>query len=576
MLKFIRNVTVSTKLISIFILVIIMMCIMGVNSSINLKNTNDAANTLYNNNLLGLASINEMSKDVSVIQLNTQLAINIVNKNDRETFMKQSNNSIDDFKKNIKRYKTNLIKDEDRMLIEQLENSFDQYLNIRNKYLAAVEAKDQIEIANMHIKTQENELYLNSKLNTLVTLNYRWAEETLNNNKQLYIHSNTITTVIVLIEIIILILLASTLIRNINKSMTSIISFGNRLSNYDFSTPLSVISKDEFGRAGAALNDAQQKVSKLIRTVIYSARELTISSEKLSSTINKVSFQLDEINNSSKEISLATEETTTTTGEISVSVQEVNSSITVLSKKATDGSSNSIKINNRAIEIEKNSKNAVKASNSLYESVKKEILKAIEKESIVSEIANMTNTISSIAEQTNLLALNAAIEAARAGEQGKGFIVVAEQVKQLSKQSSAAANNVKNIIHQVQDAFKALSDNSNSLLKFVSDEVMVEFSKLSQVGEAYKNDGQFMSSMSEEIAAMSEEISATTSEVNQAIQNISEMTQGVHQSVNSIQKKIAISTDEIAIISDNSKKQANLAETLNQLVAKFKLVKVDN
>ncbi|AOR24355.1 methyl-accepting chemotaxis protein [Clostridium taeniosporum] len=75
--------------------------------------------------------------------------------------------------------------------------------------------------------------------------------------------------------------------------------------------------------------------------------------------------------------------------------------------------------------------------------------------------------IESIAKQTNMLGLNAAIESARAGEYGKGFSVVSNEIRKLSRSSSESIGEINEILSDIQNSINEIYNRfnaSNSLL----------------------------------------------------------------------------------------------------------------
>ena len=294
-----------------------------------------------------------------------------------------------------------------------------------------------------------------------------------------------------------------------------------------------------------------------------------------SSHISAVATSIEEINSTISTVAAAAEQTSTRVEQSSSLVDNIQNSIANASgsvasvSKAFNRVASSVdEINGSILVINKHFMTVMEKMSNADEKAKNtsHIIQRLEDAS--KQIGKIVNVISDIADQTNMLALNAAIEAAGAGEAGRGFMIVANEVKELAKQTAEATDEIADQIENMQ---KNMPDAVGAVLEITAIiNSITEFMK--SFADEITQQGRRSDKIADESAAAAKSMSEITKEIEMISENSLSVTKAVVEStkgVNEIAKSTAelvVGTQEIAM---NSERASNNIGEINRAVGEM-------
>lgn len=528
-MSWLKNLKIAKKLLLLNIFSLIFIISVGVIGFSNMSKMSDQATVMYEEQLLPVKWINDLRAQSRASESLMKELILTTDPAVKETLLSGIKERQDKTSVIYGNYKNSKLTNFEQQRLPQMDADIKDMRTQREQLFKVIEkgnAKESYKFYLEFVKQPTDDV--NTTLTELADYKAKEADKLREQIKNQEKTATTVMISIIVIAAILAITLGMIITRLLVNPIKEVVGVMRVAEKGDLTVQANYHSKDEIGIMVASFNE-------LVETTRSAIAEVTSHANNLAASVEEISASTEEIASGSQQ-----------------QAQDANTSANMVSE-----------MTNAVHEVSKNAEEAARLTDQTTEAAQQggvvlnDAIAGMEQiRTNIHDLANksvqigeIVEVIDDIAEQTNLLALNAAIEAARAGEAGKGFAVVADEVRKLAERSSKATKEISELVSMIQE---------NTKVSVQSVEQGSE--KAANAGTTFEQILQLVHNSSAkvtEIAAASEQQSAQAEEVMQAVGNIASVTQETSAGI----EETATTAGDLA----------EMAETLNQLAARFKI-----
>ncbi len=528
-----KNMKVSNKLITGFLLVIVLATIVGVTGIIGLNSMSNSAESMYSNMAIPMSDLALATEYFQRIRVQMRNAV--IYAGDMDELQKVETDLLDRsklFEDTMTGYFPTIVTEGGRQLFQDVMNEYNNVVKPSiNDLIAGARSGWALDALLVEITDMTPAAdFVAEGLRELTQLRLNVMSAANDDTTALFNSLFTIIIAVIIVTVCVALFIAFYISRLISRplnDMKGYIQQAGETGNLAFSEE-EWANCDYLARGKDEIGQTMKAFTKMMRKFVYYGEAVNrVADQDLALTVdtlgdsdtfgNAIQRMVDQLNHLFREINAAT-------GQVAIGSGQVASGAQLLAQASTEQAATVQELSASVSEIADKTKanaeraeQAAKLADAIRQSAEEgnrhmdDMVVAVgEISQAGQDINRVIKVIDDIAFQTNILALNAAVEAARAGQHGKGFSVVAEEVRNLAAKSAAAAKDtgglIANSIEKAELGSRIANETAASLLEIVKG--IAESSRISK-----------------EIAASSGEQSLEIKMVNDGVDQVAQVVQ---------------------------------------------------
>lgn len=407
---------------------------------------------------------------------------------------------------------------------------------------------------------------------------YGWLFMLSDNEKEVYastIQLRNRLIVFCIVAILLLCLVSYFIIQQMLKPMKAIDRSLDELKSLD-------ISKKDTMSSFSSRSDEIGDISVATESLAESLRGITGTLREFSSTLDNKADQLSDSSTNlvenvtdnvatAEELSAQIENTNQIMDNVNDQIGMINDAVASIMGNIDVSVDTSSNVLHSASAMKTAATTAYTNGQDTLERTKVSVDDVMERLGTLSRINDLATEILNISSQTNLLSLNASIEAARAGEAGRGFAVVADEIGSLADGSSKTAATIQTITLEANDSIKVVRECFESILEFVSGDMVAQFKDFADKSNEYSDDVTVIKDKLDEIRTMVAELEKSVSDISDSIQSVTDITNENRAAINDIVDKNENTSGIAGDMRKQSEENKELASKLEEILDRFKM-----